>query len=115
MPHCVHAHLHQVFSTTTPVPLGDGGGSRTEANVALYNAAALAVLPPAVIINDLHGDIVAFCGKPSSSWLCARIFCPIQFQDNELLNYDSIESIPFDDCSSLLLLHPLLIQGLHHP
>ena len=67
----MHAHLHQVFSTTTPVPLGDGGGSRTEANVALYNAAARAVLPPAVIINDLHGDIVAFCGEPSSSWLCA--------------------------------------------
>ena len=81
MPHYLHAHLHQVFSTTTPVPLGDGSGSRTEANVALYNAAARAVLPPAVIINDLHGDIVAFCGKPSSSWLCACIFCPIQFQD----------------------------------
>ena len=33
-----------LFSTSTPVPLGDGGGSRTEAHVQQYNAAALAAL-----------------------------------------------------------------------
>ena len=56
-----------IFSTSTPVPTGDGGGSRTEANVRLYNAAAIEALANdvasgRVAINDLHGDIVAKCG-----------------------------------------------------
>ena len=56
-----------IFTTTTPVPLGDGGGSRTEANVRLYNSAALEVLAPdiasgRVVVNDLHGDLTARCG-----------------------------------------------------
>ena len=56
-----------IFSTTTPVPLGDGGGSRTEAHVQEYNAAALKALAPDIAsgrvqINDLHGDIVSKCG-----------------------------------------------------
>jgi hypothetical protein len=57
-----------IFSTSTPVPLGDGGGSRTEANVQVYNDAAIKALSSyvaagAVTINDLHGDIVAQCGS----------------------------------------------------
>ena len=56
-----------IFSTSTPVPIGDGGGSRTEANVRLYNAAAVKALAAGVAsgrvaLNDLHGDIVAKCG-----------------------------------------------------
>ena len=51
-----------IFQTTTPVPKRDGGGKRTEANVALYNAAALEALAPdiqsgRVAVHDLHGDI----------------------------------------------------------
>ena len=51
-----------IFQTTTPVPAGDGGGKRTEANVALYNSAALEALAPdiqsgRVAVHDLHGDI----------------------------------------------------------
>ena len=56
-----------VFSTTTPVPVGDGGGTRTELNVNKYNAAAIQALSThvksgQVIINDLHGDIISRCG-----------------------------------------------------
>eukprot|EP01046_Picozoa_sp_COSAG06_P082052 COSAG06_NODE_29127_length_562_cov_0.863931_1_plen_156_part_00 len=51
-----------VFSTSTPVPVGDGGGSRTEAHVLEYNSAARAALPADVVVNDLHGAIVSKCG-----------------------------------------------------
>jgi len=44
------------------LPDGDGGGKRTEANVGLYNAAALETLAPdiksgRIAVHDLHGDI----------------------------------------------------------
>ena len=43
-------------------------GTRTEANVQIYNAAAVKALAAdvtsgRVVINDLHGDIVAKCGE----------------------------------------------------
>jgi hypothetical protein len=55
-------HAKLVFSTSTPVPVGDGGGSRTEAHVLEYNTAARAALPADVVVNDLHGAIVSKCG-----------------------------------------------------
>jgi len=72
-----------IFTTTTPVPVGDGGGTRTEANVLAYNAAALGVLAPdiesgRVTINDLHGDVVARCGPNYT----ATGHCELQIPNN---------------------------------
>ena len=78
-----------IFTTTTPVPLGDGGGKRTEDNVRKYNAAALAALSAdiasgRVVVNDLHGDVVRRCGANYT----ATGRCELQIPNNVHYEYE---------------------------
>eukprot|EP01047_Picozoa_sp_COSAG01_P034527 COSAG01_NODE_2598_length_7399_cov_4.972740_2_plen_1464_part_00 len=51
-----------VWTSTTPVPANYPPGSRTEADVVRYNAAAAAVAAAyCVSVNDLHGTVVGAC------------------------------------------------------
>ena len=81
-----------IFTTTTPVPVGDGGGTRTEANVLKYNEAALQLLAPdiasgRVAVNDLHGDVVARCGANYT----ATGQCELQIPANVHYEYEGRE------------------------
>ena len=55
-----------IFSTSTPVPVGDGGGSRTEEHVLEYNNAARAALPAvrdlvACRLSEDNAETIMFC------------------------------------------------------
>lgn len=81
-----------IFTTTTPVPVGDGGGTRTEANVLKYNEAALQLLMPdiasgRIAVNDLHGDVVARCGANYT----ATGHCELQIPANVHYEYEGRE------------------------
>lgn len=92
-----------IFTTTTPVPLGDGGGTRTEANVLKYNEAALQLLAPdiasgRVAVNDLHGDVVSRCGANYT----ATGYCELQIPRNVHYVYEGRQYCALSVVNSIL-------------
>lgn len=68
-----------LFATTTPVPrcVPDcvAKHKRSNAKVLQYNAAALDALPADVLVDDLYGAAVGYCGDPFPSSGCHA--CPM--------------------------------------